>query len=258
MRVTSKLLATSAIITAGLALASAANAVTLAPFASYSQQGTLTTIAWKMGPGLKDGKIFSTAPAGSTAATTSFVTFNFQDTSKYLDHLDAALTLNGSEVGTAALSGPEQDQIAGTFSFIYEGVKIGGVNVPLVLTDASGHTYTPGSTNLLTAVYTLAKISGSGSSGGFHGSTDIGTVKFSSDIITNLPTALASDFSYSLVSIAPPLGFASGDALNSFKAGASGTFSAGFVPEPATWAMMITGLGLLGLAARRRRAMAFA
>jgi hypothetical protein len=28
------------------------------------------------------------------------------------------------------------------------------------------------------------------------------------------------------------------------------------VPEPATWAMMITGFGLLGLAARRRRAMA--
>ena len=34
-------------------------------------------------------------------------------------------------------------------------------------------------------------------------------------------------------------------------------FSAG-VPEPATWATMILGFGLLGLASRRRRAMSFA
>ena len=36
----------------------------------------------------------------------------------------------------------------------------------------------------------------------------------------------------------------------------SGALTISAVPEPASWAMMITGLGLLGLAARRRRSIA--
>jgi hypothetical protein len=32
------------------------------------------------------------------------------------------------------------------------------------------------------------------------------------------------------------------------------SFGAGVIPEPATWAMLITGFGLVGFAARRRRA----
>ncbi|MFA7439489.1 MAG: PEPxxWA-CTERM sorting domain-containing protein [Sphingomonadaceae bacterium] len=43
--------------------------------------------------------------------------------------------------------------------------------------------------------------------------------------------------------------------ITSFEA--TGTFSqplpANFIPEPATWAMMIAGFGLVGTAARRRR-----
>jgi hypothetical protein len=41
----------------------------------------------------------------------------------------------------------------------------------------------------------------------------------------------------------------------SFVANVSGTF-AGVVPEPATWALMISGFGMVGFAARRRRAKA--
>lgn len=41
----------------------------------------------------------------------------------------------------------------------------------------------------------------------------------------------------------------------SFKANVSGTF-AGAIPEPATWALMIAGFGMVGFAARRRRSRA--
>jgi hypothetical protein len=44
-----------------------------------------------------------------------------------------------------------------------------------------------------------------------------------------------------------------GSTLGSGSYAGNLTFQAGAVPEPATWAMMMGGLGLLGLALRRRR-----
>ncbi len=38
-----------------------------------------------------------------------------------------------------------------------------------------------------------------------------------------------------------------------FRAAGSGTFAGAPIPEPATWALMIAGFGLVGAAARRRR-----
>ena len=240
MRISSKLFAAT-VLSGGLALASVpAHAVTLAPFATYTMQGTKSTIDWAKS-GLHNGSIFSTKP-GKANPGSPIVTFNFLDTSKYLNNLQAKLTLNGSETGVNAVGSVDQAGILGSFSFVYEGAT----------TTFMGKTYTHDVTNLLTGVYTLAHISGTGTSGSFHDSTDIGTVTYTSDIISNLPLAVARDFSFSLVSITPALGFTPGQSLNTFKAGATGIFSAGFGPEPATWAMLITGVGLLGLATRRR------
>ncbi|WP_235983265.1 FxDxF family PEP-CTERM protein [Thermaurantiacus tibetensis] len=50
------------------------------------------------------------------------------------------------------------------------------------------------------------------------------------------------------------LSFSGGDAIGGPYAG-TGTFAA-FVPEPATWAMLIAGFGMVGFAARRRRTIA--
>ena len=47
-----------------------------------------------------------------------------------------------------------------------------------------------------------------------------------------------------------------GGADKTFIIGADGLHAAGAVPEPVTWALMIGGFGLVGLALRRRRAIA--
>jgi hypothetical protein len=239
-------LAAAAGLTASVMFASApVYAATLVPFATYTMTGTKTTMEWQKA-GSDDGSIFSTAVGGSSPGITKFVTFNFLDTSLYLNNLKAELTLNGAEVAHPATANVDEGGIGGSFTFTYEGPT----------TTFMGKTYTHDVTNLLTGVFTLGHISGTGTSGSFHDSTDIGTVTYTSDIISNLPLAVARDFSFSLVSITPALGFTPGQSLNTFKAGATGIFSAGFVPEPATWAMLITGVGLLGLATRRRRALA--
>jgi hypothetical protein len=224
---------------AGLLAAGApGHATTLAPFAEYSQTGTKTTIAWK-----RTGPL-----AGTIFATTPDATFDFLDTSKYLSNLPARLTLLANASGVAAFGGPadEQDGITGAFDFRYTGPT----------TTFMGHTYTHDVTNLLTGVFTLARISGLGTSGGFHDSTAIGTITYTSDII-DFSSSTASDFSFSLSGITPPLSFTPGQSLNTFNASATGAFSAAFgaVPEPATWATMIVGAGLIGLMARRRRAL---
>jgi hypothetical protein len=246
MRAFSKILAATG-LSASMMLASVpAHAVTLVPFAAYTMRGQKTTIDWtKTGP-LK-GKIFSTLPGGSSPGVPT-VTFNFLDTTKYLDNLQAKLTLTGSETGFAGTSAVDQGGIGGTFTFLYTGAN----------QSFMGKNYVHNSTVLLKGVYTLADISGAGSSGSFSGSSLTGTVKFSSDIIGNLGLTKVSDFSFSLVSIGLPLSYTPGQSINSFKAGATGIFSTGVVPEPATWAMMISGFGLLGLAARRRRAIGLA
>ena len=218
-----------------LAAGAAGHAATLAPFAEYSQTGTKTTIVWKRS-GLLGGSIFATSPDA---------TFDFLDTSKYLSNLPARLTLLATASGVAAFGGPadEQDGIAGAFNFKYTGPT----------TTFMGRTYTHDVTNLLTGVYTLAHITGTGSSGSFHDSVAIGTLTYTSDIITSLSLAGNQDFSFALVSINPDLSFSPGRSLKTFKSAASGAFSANLVPEPATWAIMLIGLGGIGAALRRRR-----
>jgi hypothetical protein len=246
MRVSTKLLATTAAaFAASLTLGSAAHAVTLVPFATYTQQGTNTTIAWSK-TGATSGSIHSTTgvTGNNVAGSTNPVTFNFADAS-LPSGLAAKLTLSGSETGNPATGTVDQAGVGGSFSFIYEGAT----------QVIDGKLYTHDVTNLLTGAYSLAHISGSGTSGSFHDSTDIGTLTYTSDIL-NFTNASAEDFSFSLNALAKPLHYTGGQSLESFTAGATGIFSAGFVPEPTTWAMMIMGFGLMGLAARRRRVFA--
>ena len=65
------------------------------------------------------------------------------------------------------------------------------------------------------------------------------------------------DFALELTSIANPLSATAGKALNSFGAVSTGSFDSALtgggnlsVPEPDSWALMLIGLGGLGLALR--------
>jgi hypothetical protein len=104
-------------------------------------------------------------------------------------------------------------------------------------------------------------------SGGISASTASGaTISYSSDFI-DFSNSLNRDAAFSLTAIQSLVGgvnkglnqSVSGKALRSFRATATGSFSydpavsANAVPEPATWAMLLGGFGLIGATARRSR-----
>lgn len=79
------------------------------------------------------------------------------------------------------------------------------------------------------------------------------------------PPLFMTDFSIALSGVTPgflfdaqnPGSLANGRFTN-FAADSTGTFTAGAIPEPASWAMMIAGFGLVGLSRRRSRVTAVA
>ncbi|MDO6413158.1 PEPxxWA-CTERM sorting domain-containing protein [Sphingomonas sp. BIUV-7] len=73
---------------------------------------------------------------------------------------------------------------------------------------------------------------------------------FTSAVITSLASPLGLSLSFS--DVTPDLHIENGT-LAGFRASVSGTFSGSPVPEPASWAMMVGGFGLLGATMRRRR-----
>jgi hypothetical protein len=92
----------------------------------------------------------------------------------------------------------------------------------------------------------------------FSGATASGsTISYSSPLISFNPGSQHS-FNFDLLNMSRSIG-QSATALGSFRSTISGTFStdqgaAAFnVPEPGTWALMIIGMGLVGVARRRRR-----
>jgi PEP-CTERM motif len=92
----------------------------------------------------------------------------------------------------------------------------------------------------------------------FSGSTETGTtLSYSSPLLIFEP-GTNYGFDFALTDIDRNLAGSPVTSLGSFRGQISGTFSADpsavfNVPEPGTWALMITGMGLVGLARRRRR-----
>jgi hypothetical protein len=64
----------------------------------------------------------------------------------------------------------------------------------------------------------------------------------------------AASFSHASYLLAAGTYFVQGFTVQSPYFSGTGAVALGSVPEPSTWAMLISGFGLLGLAARRRRA----
>lgn len=80
---------------------------------------------------------------------------------------------------------------------------------------------------------------------------------FSNGFLTFQPGASAG-FEFGLGGVSAPIGGSAAGGFNEFSASLNGKFSSGDtigmapIPEPATWAMMMLGFGMLGGALRRR------
>ncbi|MEI6487033.1 MAG: PEPxxWA-CTERM sorting domain-containing protein [Sphingomonadales bacterium] len=122
--------------------------------------------------------------------------------------------------------------------------------------------FTSGGTNYLTVNFinaTLA-IGALGGSGGLFSTDPSSPIAFTSDVLI-IPPLAAADFSLAFTSITPLFQVAGNGFGKPFKAASVGSFAGaedfgpggGGVPEPASWAMMLGGFGLVGASARRRR-----
>lgn len=235
-------------------VASAPVGAVVTSFASYTQLGTGSTLR-NVRVGATGNRLYTTATPNATVPGSVGVSFNFLSPSLVaagLSNLSATMTLNLTQSGNSVLRAGSfliQNGYVGTFSFVYSGAT------PLVV---GGKTYGAGA-NLLTGSIGGAgggTVAGTGSSGGLSASS---AVTYSSDFL-DFSNVLSNDLALSLTSIVPGLSAGANQSLNSFRASGTGSFSSdpapipvGSVPEPATWAMLVLGFGLIGGHMRRRR-----
>lgn len=203
-----------------------------------------------------DGRLFTSTLNGqnyASAAQNVAVTWNFlfspYDGSNPFS-IPAWLKLDASTInGPASLTGSNFDQIIRTGYF--EIRSQGSFTANNVAYGAN--------TLILRGDFTNGTMSGrSGSRDlGFNASnTSPGvTLVYSSDVL-DFTQVIDTGFSLSIGALSSAVGRANASSvLNSFRGTISGQFSSDplpAVPEPASWALMITGMGMVGFAMRRR------
>ena len=115
-------------------------------------------------------------------------------------------------------------------------------------------------TNLLTVSFKNAELDASQNNGSFTFKSNANSViTFTSDFL-DFTNVLGKDFALSFSGSSPNFNAPVGSSSQSLSASGSGTFASDplpvvpGVPEPASWAMMLGGFGLLGATLRTRKA----
>jgi hypothetical protein len=233
--------------------ASPSYAITMTKFAEFSQTSDAPPNVFWNNPTNGTTASFYTGTSFShmSAVPIEFSFVNNAALSSVHDLNATLLIFNSGASGVAATLSPNADQKGFFGSF-----KILSTSDFWV-----GLTHYAAGTKLLAGDFMNGEIAGlpPGSTGAAFAATIGGSVvNFSSDVTGALKKSIARDLVLNLDAIAPFLDAVPGGALKSFKANADGSFAQAGVPEPATWAMMFLGMGALGVAMRRRRALAAA
>lgn len=134
---------------------------------------------------------------------------------------------------------------------------------PIQLYKANGQPNGPALSNLLTVMFDSAKLDTIARATTFSliGSSPAQNLVFTSDFL-GFDNATTFDFSLSMTGVSPSLSMAvfnptltnvTGQrTFNTTRGNVVGGFAANSVPEPESWALMILGLGLVGVTLRRR------
>ena len=227
----------SCIAAAAVAAIAAVPGAAITTFATFSPNSNVPNIAYA---GV-------TAGTGSVTSVAAPVTFHFLDplgTTSVADFV-STLTLNATTAGGNVAYGLGIAPVtSGTFSFT--------AAAPVTFNGKTG-------TNLLSGTFTGGAFTGliGGSAASYINSAPPSMVSFTSDFL-NFASTTARDISLAINAINPSIA-ATSSGLGDFSGTVSGNFgadltsgSAGGVPEPAAWGLMVVGFGLVGAMARRR------
>lgn len=242
------------LIAAVAAAAVPAHAVT---FASYTQVGNTTTFRFANtgnAAARATDATFMTNASGTTPGAVN-VRFSFTQPGAGLgglvNNVAATLLITGSVArNTPATGNLVQPGLTGTMTFLSTApITLSGPRFGTPVTLATG-------SNLLTVSFSNASITTStGSSTGTFAGT---TVTYTSDFLDF--GGGANSFSLNMTNITPTAQAATGAnrALRTARSRLAGSFNAAIAPansaapEPAAWAMLVLGFGLVGTSLRRR------
>lgn len=225
---------------AGIATPAAA----VVTFASFTSTTSVRNVRFISAP--TTSRFISTLATNGTVAAPAPFIFTVFDAPSALSAVAATFTLDATLPSAGAVGGFSLANMTGSFSIIVNSVLTAG--------NATG-------TNLLSGTFTGGSLNGSvgDGSGGVTASTVGGsTISFTSDFL-NFSNVVDSDLSCALSAVNSPFGNTNAPPrLRNFRASLGGQFSAEpvprlLVPEPATWAMLVLGFGLVGVSVRRRR-----
>ena len=226
------------------AWAAPAGAITVT-YANFAQSTNAKLFRYaRQGPGAGTGNRLYTTAEGSAAAGEIAVDFRYLvDMPPALQGIQAAfLSFDASTTETLTVNGDTSSQggFSGTVS-IRRAVPLNGQD------------------NLLTINFgnaTLFSLQGSGAATYTIAIPAGGSFMSQTSAFLDFGTVMAADFALSFSALTPKFQGEHGGYGESFRANATGTFASSpppsVVPEPETWALLITGFGLVGYAARRR------
>ena len=154
-----------------------------------------------------------------------------------------------SNLGTTSSGGASRAQL-------FDTVTSGSISI---IRDTAAAEGLGTRTNLLTVSFTNAELDASQNNGSFtFKSNNNSAITFTSDFL-DFSNVVSKDFSFSFSGASPTFNSALGSSSRSMAFSGTGTFASDpaplvfGVPEPASWAMMLGGFGMLGATLRTRK-----